>query len=319
MSDPTFNVRYRGRSDGPFSRDRLEEMIERGQITRLHEVSEDDGPWKRLRDRPELMPNSRSATGSVDAAPEPLDLSALEPAGEAVPVAMRMPPDDGEARWWFSLDEHKHGPVTRAKIEEVLAHNPEADGSIRVWSKGMSEWITPRQAGFRAAGSPPPPPTDAGPRRQADVSRGRSPHADAGDVRMAGFWLRLVAYAIDTFVLFVVLFVVAFAIGFLAPEQFAAHAEEIGLLFNVLGFVFSWLYFAAGESSHAGGTPGKRALGIRVTSEEGDRIGFGRASGRFFGKLISGVILCIGFLMAAIGPRHQALHDLFSRTYVIQD
>jgi Tfp pilus assembly major pilin PilA len=44
---------------------------------------------------------------------------------------------------------------------------------------------------------------------------------------------------------------------------------------------------------------------------------FGRATFRFFGKTLSGLILGIGFLMAGVTARKQALHDLLAGTFVV--
>jgi len=49
------------------------------------------------------------------------------------------------------------------------------------------------------------------------------------------------------------------------------------------------------------------------------RIGFGRASGRYFGKIISGMVFYVGFLMAGFGERKQALHDMMANTFVVFD
>jgi uncharacterized RDD family membrane protein YckC len=65
------------------------------------------------------------------------------------------------------------------------------------------------------------------------------------------------------------------------------------------GLLLGWLYCSLFESSIKQATPGKMALGIRVTDMDGYRISFGKATGRYFGKIISGLIVYIGFLMAA--------------------
>ena len=82
--------------------------------------------------------------------------------------------------------------------------------------------------------------------------------------------------------------------------------------------VVSWLYFALLESSPKQATLGKMALGIKVTDLDGNRISFGRATGRFFAKIISGVILMIGYIMAAFTAKKQALHDIIASTLVIK-
>jgi uncharacterized RDD family membrane protein YckC len=78
------------------------------------------------------------------------------------------------------------------------------------------------------------------------------------------------------------------------------------------------LYYALLESSTWQGTLGKRALGLEVTDLEGRRISFGRATGRFFAKIISALILWIGFIMAGFTEKKQALHDMIAGTLVIR-
>ena len=80
----------------------------------------------------------------------------------------------------------------------------------------------------------------------------------------------------------------------------------------------SWLYFALMESSAKGGTLGKMAIGIMVTDMTGNRISFGRATGRYFAKILSQMILMIGFLMAGFTQQKQALHDILAGCLVVR-
>jgi uncharacterized RDD family membrane protein YckC len=82
--------------------------------------------------------------------------------------------------------------------------------------------------------------------------------------------------------------------------------------------VLNWLYFSLLESSGWQATLGKKALGLEVTDLAGRRISFGRATGRFFAKYISAIILMIGFLMAGFTEKKQALHDILAGTLVIR-
>ena len=59
-------------------------------------------------------------------------------------------------------------------------------------------------------------------------------------------------------------------------------------------------------------------MGIQVTDRQGSRIGFGRATGRYFGKIISCFTLYIGFMMAGWTQRKQALHDMIADTLVVR-
>jgi uncharacterized RDD family membrane protein YckC len=80
-----------------------------------------------------------------------------------------------------------------------------------------------------------------------------------------------------------------------------------------------WLYSALFESSAWQATPGKKLFGLKVTNEQGGRIGLGRASARYCSKLIIQVIpiLNLAYLMIAFDPRKQGLHDKIVNTLVI--
>jgi len=85
----------------------------------------------------------------------------------------------------------------------------------------------------------------------------------------------------------------------------------------IAGLVLNWLYFTLFESSKKQATPGKLALGIIVTDMDGNSITFGRANGRYWGKIVSSLILLIGYLMAAFTRKKQALHDIMADCLVI--
>jgi uncharacterized RDD family membrane protein YckC len=87
---------------------------------------------------------------------------------------------------------------------------------------------------------------------------------------------------------------------------------------RMLALMLSWVYYASLESSAWQATLGKKILGLKVTDLAGNRITFGRASGRFFAKILSGMILGIGFLMAGFTERKQALHDILAGCLVLR-
>lgn len=99
---------------------------------------------------------------------------------------------------------------------------------------------------------------------------------------------------------------------------------DIGLMMRhiiqltLVSTAIKWLYYALMESSSKQATIGKLALGLRVTDLNLHPIDFGRATGRYFGKIISGLLLLIGYIMAGITERKQALHDILAGTLVIR-
>jgi uncharacterized RDD family membrane protein YckC len=138
-------------------------------------------------------------------------------------------------------------------------------------------------------------------------------------MRYAGFWIRVVAYIIDAFILSTVMILIGtiWSIG--------SDDSTVDLITNVaqsgmvvfISFFLNWFYYAILESSEYQATLGKKLLGLQVTDEFGRRMSFGRATGRYFSKLISSLILGIGYVMAAFTDRKQALHDKLASTLVI--
>ena len=138
-----------------------------------------------------------------------------------------------------------------------------------------------------------------------------------------GFWIRLLAYLIDGIVLNVAFWIVAVIVGIKmipADPSSVDPAElvrEMGKL-QIAALALTWLYFALMESSARGATVGKMACSLRVVDERGNRISFGRATGRFFAKFISSLILFIGYLMVAFTDRKRGLHDMIAGTLVVK-
>ncbi len=126
----------------------------------------------------------------------------------------------------------------------------------------------------------------------------------------AGFWLRAAAYLIDAIIMTVVGLVIYGTIGgdFLEPNVFS----------RILVALISVGYFVYYESSEKQATFGKQAIGIVVTDIHGGRISVGQAVGRYFSKILSAMILLIGFFMAGFTDKKQALHDMIAGTLVVK-
>ncbi|HKW87121.1 MAG TPA: RDD family protein [Candidatus Acidoferrales bacterium] len=150
----------------------------------------------------------------------------------------------------------------------------------------------------------------------------------------AGFWLRFVAYLIDSVILSVgcgiLVVIMIFATGFIGvlrrlpenptPEEFFASGILVGIFMFIAGILpIVWIYYAWMESSSLQGTIGKMALGLVVTDMQCRRVSFARASGRFWSKLITNLIpLWIGYIMAGFTAKKQALHDMIASCLVLR-
>lgn len=137
----------------------------------------------------------------------------------------------------------------------------------------------------------------------------------------AGFWLRFAAYLIDSVILALVTVPVGFALGIIMAATETDSDPSIAMVVNLLinggSILTGWLYSSLLESSSWQGTLGKKAVGLRVTDLDGNRISFGKATGRYFGKILSGMICLVGFFMAAFTEKRQALHDQLAGTLVL--
>lgn len=142
-----------------------------------------------------------------------------------------------------------------------------------------------------------------------------------------GFWRRFAATFIDGCVVGLLKFPINLLVQLLfvglgkadtverqVDGAFAVLLFSIGLNIAIIAIYYGWFY------SNKGATPGKMVFGLKVVDENtGTYIGYGRAFSReVIGKFISGIILLIGFLMAAFRSDKRALHDLLFSTRVIQ-
>ena len=153
--------------------------------------------------------------------------------------------------------------------------------------------------------------------------------AAARPVYYAGFWLRFVAYLLDIVAIWIVALPIYLVLGAALglsmssiarnPDAMAVSSALGGiLLFEGCVLIGVWLYYAFLESSAWQGTLGKKVLGLRVTDLDGNRISFGRASGRFFAKLVSNFTMMIGYIMAGFTEKKQALHDMIAGCLVVK-
>ncbi len=153
-------------------------------------------------------------------------------------------------------------------------------------------------------------------------------------VEYAGFWLRLVALVIDNVVLGLGFFLVLIPLIFLTGlrtflDNFHPNEDmnDVGI-FMIIVFLFlvataslvlTWLYHALMECSEWQATLGKKALGLVVTDMAGQRVSFGRATGRHFGKILTNMVPAfLGYIMAGFTGKKQALHDMLAGCLVLR-
>lgn len=131
-------------------------------------------------------------------------------------------------------------------------------------------------------------------------------------VKYAGFFIRWVANFVDILILFIISILVLFGLLVVFPE-----GTYISFIFPSLVFVISAGYFIV-LTYGMGATIGKRILGLKVISSKGEKLSFRQVVLReTLGKIASGLILGIGYIMAGFTEKKEALHDKIAKTNVI--
>lgn len=134
-------------------------------------------------------------------------------------------------------------------------------------------------------------------------------------VTYAGFWIRVVSYVLDGFIIGIPVALVA--IMLFGAEEVANEAwgySDLAVLVLTAGVtIFLWVNWG-------GRTPGKKLLGLKVVRYPGfEGLEYGHAVLRYAGYLVSALPLCLGFLMIAFRADKRGLHDLIAQTCVIYE
>lgn len=153
--------------------------------------------------------------------------------------------------------------------------------------------------------------------------------------QFAGFWWRFLSHIIDQIIIsfvswiFILPIFAIFGISMYSLREAGMNPEDAAFLMapvvmgittiSLVATAANWLYYAFMESSKFQGTVGKILLGIKVVDMDYQKVSFARATGRYFGKILSGMILMIGYIMAGFTEKKQALHDILASCYVIKE
>ena len=118
-----YYVRFKGRVLGPMSGEKTKELVRRGQITRVHELSPDGIEWRRAEEFAEFYPKKAVVQSVTEAVTE-----------------QQKPKQTETAEWFVHMDGQSQGPVEEASIRLWIASGRVAPDSL-VWKDGMAEWL----------------------------------------------------------------------------------------------------------------------------------------------------------------------------------
>jgi|GEM_PF-3224894 len=134
----TYHIRIRGNVLGPFRRDKLLALIQRGQLTRVHEVSRDGGEWRPAGEFPELFPPQANSPASQPNATEAKLGTTASDGGTPSPSSISTSPES-QIVWFYEQDGREHGPVLLPQLLELIRKGMLGPNN-QVWKEGMPNW-----------------------------------------------------------------------------------------------------------------------------------------------------------------------------------
>ncbi|MBI4679418.1 MAG: RDD family protein [Elusimicrobia bacterium] len=156
----------------------------------------------------------------------------------------------------------------------------------------------------------------AGPPTSGPASSGQPPLGMArAEIRPAKFSDRFIAYVIDSFP-FAAGYYVCMVLLFMRFQDLASN-PAFPLLLGGVWIGLCWAYQLVGNL--AGGTVGKKIMGLAVVDREGRRLGLGRSALRAFAWFLSMPLCNLGCVIALFHPESRAFHDLLSGTLVTEE
>jgi len=234
--------------------------------------------------------------------------------------------------WYYSENNERFGPVSDDEIAELAKTGKVTAGTL-VWREGWSEWRTWQDASTGTPGSGNAICVECGKSFSTQemvqyegswvcptckpifFQKVKEGVAVGTGMRYGGFWPRFVAKIVDGIILQVIDIPVRLFMGNLSNDP--SVQLRIVFLSAAISFLIGGAYsiFFVGKF---GATPGKMALRLRVVLSNGGKVGWGRATGRYFAELLSSLTLGIGYLIAAFDDQKRTLHDHICDTRVIR-
>jgi len=142
-------------------------------------------------------------------------------------------------------------------------------------------------------------------------------------IRYAGFWIRVLAFVLDTLILTVIgMLLLVIAVVFVATTQYlsGAAAPDFSSLDGFSRFapsIIDLIYYVYFPASRWQATPGKRICRIYIIRVDGGRVTAWLALGRLLAYLVSALPLFLGYFMIGWTKQKTALHDLICGTRVV--
>jgi uncharacterized RDD family membrane protein YckC len=125
----------------------------------------------------------------------------------------------------------------------------------------------------------------------------------------AGFWIRVVAFIIDSIIVGVINAIIAAILN--------SNTTGRSGIQTLLGIIY-FTYFWSASSPWPGQTVGDKLLSLRVIRTDGSDLTIVQALIRYVGLFVSFLVIFIGVIWVAFDPNKQGWHDKIAGTYVVK-
>ena len=135
-------------------------------------------------------------------------------------------------------------------------------------------------------------------------------------VKYAGFWIRYIAVFVDSWILVIPVGILQFVLGFIL-KSIGIPVSVVSIITGLFYMVAVWAYYVLMTHKY-GATLGKMLVGIRVKSDDLSTLSLKNIIIReTVGKFVSGILLSIGYIIAAFTDKKRSLHDMFAHSVVV--
>lgn len=247
--------------------------------------------------------------------------------------------------WFFMQDNSQQGPISEEELKKKIESN-EINSDTYVWKDGMTDWQAIKEVeelNQKDKEDEGPVPfsesavcehcntrfakkemmqyedkyicSSCKPQFAQKLREGVS--LGLGNFVYGGFWKRFVAIFIDGIIFSAVNLVFTFITGAVSASGSNVGLAAVIAIINVAASIILPMAYEIYFIGTKGATLGKMAMGLKVISSNGKPVSMGQAAGRYFAKMLSGLTLGIGYLMAAFNDEKKTLHDIICETRVV--
>lgn len=242
-------------------------------------------------------------------------------------------------QWYYEGSNGQAGPVSEEEFQSLIKDRIITHSTL-VWNSTMSDWkeygsLNASSGNGSSAGAVC---AECGGKFSKDdmIKYGESwvcarckpvfiqkikEGVTVSQMNYAGFWIRFGAYIIDGVIMTVVNFIFGMVIALVGLSSLSQDDPSRALITTAISSLINLTIYVLYETYFVGkwgATIGKMACGLKVVTPEGAPVSYLRAFGRVFAKMISAMIIYIGYIMAGFDDEKRGLHDRMCSTRVIR-